>query len=238
MITKYPGKNIPPNPPEGSSPSQTTIEVPQIPKLHWIQIGSNILTVVTSPPRQETPRSTDYYYNTTYINNELTAIKNRLTALETRATNLEARASALEGRATTLETRATTVEGRATNLETGLATTNTNLTTTNTNLATTNTNLATTNTKVGVIEGQINPPSITSSGSNRTGTVGGNFSYQITASNTPTSYSASGLPYGLTVNTSSGLISGQFTVAGSYDVIVTATNLGGTGTKSFTITVY
>ena len=237
MITKYPGKNIPPDPPEGSSPSPTTIEVPNIPKLSYILVGSNTLTVTTSPPRQEHPRTTDYYYNTKFINDELTAIKNRLTALEARATNLEARTSALEGRATNLETRATTVEGRATNLETGLATTNTNLTTTNTNLATTNTNLATTSTKVGVIEGQINPPSITSSGSNRTGTVGGNFNYQITASNTPTSYGASGLPSALSVNTSTGLISGQFTVAGSYNVTVTAANLGGTGSKSFIITV-
>ena len=209
MITKYPGKNIPPDPPEGSSPSPTTIEVPNIPKLSYILVGSNTLTVTTSPPRQEQPRTTDYYYNTKFINDELTAIKNRLTALETRATNLEARTSALEG--------------RATNLETGLATTNTNL--------------ATTSTKVGVIEGQINPPSITSSGSNRTGTVGGNFSYQITASNTPTSYGASGLPSALIVNTSTGLITGQFTAAGVYNVTITATNLGGTGSKSFTITV-
>ena len=227
MITKYPGQNIPPDPPLASN----------IPKLHWIEVLTNTLKVITSPARQDTPKTTDYYYNTKFINDELTAIKNRLTALETRAT-------AVEGRATNLETRATTVEGRATNLETGLATTNTNLANTNTNLATTNTNLATTNTnlattstKVGVIEGQINPPSITSSGSNRTGTVGGNFSYQITASNTPTSYGASGLPSALIVNTSTGLISGQFTVAGSYNVTVTATNLGGTGSKSFTITV-
>jgi uncharacterized coiled-coil protein SlyX len=228
MIRKYPGQNIPPGTPEASN----------IPKLHWIEVLSNTLKVITSPPRQDAPKTTDYYYNTKFINDELTAIKNRLTALETRATNLETRVTRVEGRATNLETRATTVEGRATNLETGLATTNTNLATTNTNLATTNTNLATTSTKVGVIEGQINPPSITSSGSNRQGTVGGNFSYQITASNTPTSYGASGLPPGLSVNTTNGLLSGQFTIAGSYDVTVTATNLGGTGSKSFNITVY
>jgi hyaluronate lyase len=175
----------------------------------------------------------------------LNAIKARLTALETRATNLEGRATSLEGRATALETGlATTNTNLATtntNLattNTNLATTNTNLTTTNTNLATTNTNLTTTNTKVGVIEGIVNPPFITSSGSNSTKPTGSNFTYQIVATNNPASYGASGLPSGLSVNTSNGSISGTITAGpGSFPVTVSATNLGGTGTKSFTITV-
>ena len=218
MIRKYPGQNIPPDPPEGAVEPPPTIEVPQIPKLHWIQVLTNTLKVITSPPRQDTPKTTDYYYNTTYINTELNAIKARLTALETRATSLEG--------------RATVVEGRATTLETGLATTKADLTTTNTNLATTNT-------KVGVIEGIVNPPDITSSGSNYTKVVGSSFTYHITASNTPTSYGASGLPPGLSVNNSTGYISGTITNgAGSiFTVTVSATNIGGTGTKSFTITV-
>ena len=220
MIRKYPGQNIPPDPPLASN----------IPKLHWIQIISDTLKVITSPPRQDTPETTDYYYNTTYINTELNAIKARLTALETRATSLEGRATVVEGRATTLETGLATTN-------TNLATTNTNLATTNTNLTTTNTNLTTTNTKVGVIEGIVNPPVITSYGSNYNKTTGSNFTYQITASNTPTSYGASGLPSGLSVN-SAGYISGTITAgSGSFTVTVSATNIGGTGTRSFTITV-
>ncbi len=46
-------------------------------------------------------------------------------------------------------------------------------------------------------------PSITSSTS-AAGTVGSAFNYQITASNSPTSFSAVGLPGGLTINTSTG----------------------------------
>ena len=54
------------------------------------------------------------------------------------------------------------------------------------------------------------------------------FSYQITASNGPIiSYSATGLPAGLSVNTSTGLISGTPTTAGTYSVTISATNSSG-----------
>src|SRR5262249_32497358 len=46
-----------------------------------------------------------------------------------------------------------------------------------------------------------------------TGTVGTAFSYQITATNNPTSFNATGLPSGLTVNTATGVISGTPTTA-------------------------
>ncbi|MES2921560.1 MAG: LamG-like jellyroll fold domain-containing protein, partial [Verrucomicrobiota bacterium] len=55
-------------------------------------------------------------------------------------------------------------------------------------------------------------PVITSGGS-ANGTAGVAFSYQITASNSPTSYGATGLPAGLNVNMSSGLIDGTPTAA-------------------------
>jgi hypothetical protein len=65
------------------------------------------------------------------------------------------------------------------------------------------------------------------------------FSYQITATGYPaiTSYGASGLPSGLTVNTSTGLVSGTPSVFGNFTVILSATNPGGTGTKSVTFSI-
>ncbi|MFZ4456142.1 MAG: beta strand repeat-containing protein [Bacteroidales bacterium] len=73
-----------------------------------------------------------------------------------------------------------------------------------------------------------------------TGTVGTPFTYQIIATNTPTSYAVTSgtLPAGLTLNTTTGEISGTPTAAGTPSVNVTATNAGGTSvaaTLSFTI---
>lgn len=59
------------------------------------------------------------------------------------------------------------------------------------------------------------------------------FTYQITATNNPTSFGATGLPTGLTVNTSTGLISGTST-AFSINFTVSASNAAGTGTKQVT----
>lgn len=57
----------------------------------------------------------------------------------------------------------------------------------------------------------------------------GLYNYQIVASASPTSYSAANLPPGWTINTSSGLISGNPSVAGEYLVTLTATNGVGSG---------
>src|SRR5205814_4949173 len=83
----------------------------------------------------------------------------------------------------------------------------------------------------------INPakPVITSPLS-ATGQVGVAFSYQITATNNPTSFNATGLPAGLSVNTSTGLISGTPTTAGTSSVTISATNAGGTGSATLVIT--
>ena len=69
------------------------------------------------------------------------------------------------------------------------------------------------------------------------GTVGSAFSYQIAATNSPTSYAATGLPAGLSVSTTTGLISGTPTAAGTSTVTLSATNSGGTGSATLTLTI-
>ena len=82
----------------------------------------------------------------------------------------------------------------------------------------------------------LSAPSITSS-TYASGTAGSPFSYTITASNSPTNYSATGLPSGLVVNATTGLISGTPTNAGTSQVTIGATNSAGPGTAVLTITV-
>ena len=79
-------------------------------------------------------------------------------------------------------------------------------------------------------------PTITSAAT-ASGKVGSAFSYQIAASNTPTSYGATGLPAGLTVNSGTGLISGTPTAAGTSTVTMSASNAGGTGSATLTLTI-
>ena len=69
------------------------------------------------------------------------------------------------------------------------------------------------------------------------GSVGTAFSYQITASNNPTSFGAINLPSGLSNNPTTGLISGTPTFAGTNSVTLSASNAGGTGTKNLTLTI-
>src|SRR5205807_10323893 len=75
------------------------------------------------------------------------------------------------------------------------------------------------------------PPVITSAGT-ATGTVGQAFSYQITATNSPTSFGATGLPAGPSVNAGTGLMSGTPTAARTSSVTLSAANAGGTGTAT------
>jgi hypothetical protein len=83
-----------------------------------------------------------------------------------------------------------------------------------------------------------NSPTITSSLS-AAATVNQFFSYQITASGSPISFGASGLPAGLSVNTNTGVISGTPSgPAGLSLVTISATNNGGTGSAVMSLDVY
>jgi hypothetical protein len=79
-------------------------------------------------------------------------------------------------------------------------------------------------------------PTITS-GSTASATVGQSFSFQVTANNNPTSFSASSLPPGLSINSANGLISGTPTQAGQFVSTVSASNAGGTGSATLTVIV-
>jgi len=79
-------------------------------------------------------------------------------------------------------------------------------------------------------------PVVTSSTS-ASGTVGSSFSYSITASGTPTSYSATSLPSGLSVNTSTGVISGTPSSAGTFTSSISGSNTVGTGSASLSIAI-
>ena len=79
-------------------------------------------------------------------------------------------------------------------------------------------------------------PVVTSSGT-ASGTACLAFSYTITGSNTPTSYGASGLPSGFSVNSGTGVISGRVRAAWSGTITVSATNACGTGYKNVSVTI-
>ncbi len=78
---------------------------------------------------------------------------------------------------------------------------------------------------------------VITSGSTAAGQTGVAFSYQITASNGPTAFNATGLPAGLSVNTGTGLISGTPGAVGTFNVTISAGNGAGTGNQAVTLTV-
>jgi hypothetical protein len=82
----------------------------------------------------------------------------------------------------------------------------------------------------------ISAPVITSS-LTASGNQGSPLTYTITATNLPTSYNATGLPAGLSINTTTGAISGTPTVSGSFNVTITATNSVGSDNQTLVITL-
>jgi hypothetical protein len=79
-------------------------------------------------------------------------------------------------------------------------------------------------------------PAITS-GLTASGDVGAAFGYNIVATNQPTVYSVTGLPSGLTLNATTGAISGVPLAAGTFTVTLRASSLWGADQKILTITL-
>jgi chondroitin AC lyase len=81
------------------------------------------------------------------------------------------------------------------------------------------------------------PAPVITSSLTATAIIGQAFSYPISASNSPTSYSATGLPAGLSVDTFGKITGTPTSAAGQYTVTIGASNAGGLGTAILTITV-
>jgi hypothetical protein len=79
----------------------------------------------------------------------------------------------------------------------------------------------------------VNAPVVT--GGTISGTAGVALSYQVSATNNPTSYAiqSSTLPPGISLNSTTGVISGTPTAAGTFGVAIIATNAGGTAFATF-----
>jgi hypothetical protein len=63
------------------------------------------------------------------------------------------------------------------------------------------------------------------------------YSYAISATGSPTAFTATGLPPGLALNPASGLITGSPAATGRYPVALSAANPGASGTGTLTLTV-
>ncbi len=70
-----------------------------------------------------------------------------------------------------------------------------------------------------------------------TGNLNEPFTYTITATGSPTSFNATGLPSWLSVNSATGVISGTPTATGTFTCTILASNPGATGSATLTITV-
>ncbi|HEX6429144.1 MAG TPA: LamG-like jellyroll fold domain-containing protein, partial [Niastella sp.] len=80
-------------------------------------------------------------------------------------------------------------------------------------------------------------PVIITSSLKDTSLVGRNYVYQITAIKSPTKFNANGLPAGLQIDTTTGLITGIPTVAGTFDIGLQAANDTSTGAAILSLIV-
>jgi hypothetical protein len=81
------------------------------------------------------------------------------------------------------------------------------------------------------------PPPVITSPNTANGIYGTPVEYRIEATNSPTSFSATGLPPGLSVNVSSGVISGAPMATGTFNVALGATSGAGQGTALLVLTI-
>jgi uncharacterized delta-60 repeat protein len=79
-------------------------------------------------------------------------------------------------------------------------------------------------------------PAVSSSAA-ATGSPGAPFSFTVTATQSPQSFAAAGLPPGLSINSTTGVISGTPTTNGSYTVTLTVTNATGSIVSYLTILI-
>ncbi len=85
--------------------------------------------------------------------------------------------------------------------------------------------------------GTSNAPSAVTSALNALAFLGQPFSFALTAANSPLGFIASGLPPGLSLNATNGVIAGVPTAVGNFQVALMASNLVGTGASVLNITV-
>ncbi len=81
----------------------------------------------------------------------------------------------------------------------------------------------------------VNPPKPTVTPATLQSTAASNFNYAIVANESPTSYSATNLPSGVTIT--GNVISGSVNIAGVYSITMTAVNPGGSGSAILTLTI-
>ncbi len=85
--------------------------------------------------------------------------------------------------------------------------------------------------------GSSNAPAVVTSALNALGFLGQPFSFTVTGANTPLGLTANGLPPGLGFNPATGVISGVPSLAGSFQVTLTASNLLGAGASVLNLLV-